>query len=281
MESTQGTSRGMVNQERSNRRVGVIGAGRSWLQLVVGLVGFGLAVPLMIRSGLGLGPWDAFHLGLGNLTGITVGTASILVGVAIVAGSYRLGIRPGPGTLVNMVLVGVLIDLVLPFVPPASAWAGRLAYYLSAIVLVGLATGMYIAANLGEGPRDGLMIGLSRRTGLSVRLVRTLIEVVVLAAGWAMGGPIGVGTVLFALMAGPATQFGLQLFGVVHAPSIRTRGTRLIVSELDPSGEIDPSAEVESERGGATFVHPILLQASEGSGIRTGNAPMSGEPFKE
>lgn len=187
----------------------------AWVQLLGGLFGFGIAVPLMLRSNLGLGPWDAFHVGLHNLTGMTVGTAIIVVGAAIVAGSVWLGIRPGPGTLANMVLVGIFIDLVLPHVPAANGWLAGLAYYGIGIALVGLSTGMYMGAGLGNGPRDGLMIGISRLKGWPVRRVRTFMELTVLAAGFAMGGAIGVGTVLFALLVGPATQTGLELFGVV------------------------------------------------------------------
>lgn len=195
-------------------------AGR-WTQLVVGLFGFGIAVPLMIRSGLGLGPWDALHVGIHYLTGISVGAASILVGLAIVAASYPLGVRPGAGTIANMVLIGIFIDLVLPLTPQASDWVVGLAYYAAALLLGGLATGMYIGAGLGSGPRDGLMIGLSARNGWPVRRVRTLIELSALVAGWGMGGPVGVGTVLFAIAIGPAVQLGFQLFGVTHAPRAR------------------------------------------------------------
>jgi uncharacterized membrane protein YczE len=191
----------------------------AWTQLMVGLVGFGVAVPLMVQSGLGLGPWDAFHVGLHHLLDISVGTASIGVGALIVVGSLRLGIRPGSGTLANMVLVGVFIDVILPIVPAASSVPASLLYYAMAILLVGVSTGTYMAARLGNGPRDGLMVGLSQRSGWSVRRVRTLIELTVLAAGWLMGGTIGVGTVVFALTVGPATQVGLQLFGLLPRPA--------------------------------------------------------------
>lgn len=191
----------------------------TWTQLIVGLFGIGVAIPLMIRSGLGLGPWDAFHVGLHNITGITVGTASILVGLVIVLGSVRLGIRPGPGTIANMVLIGIFIDLAMPFVPEAEGWLIGVGYYLVGIGLVGLSTGMYMGARLGDGPRDGLMVGISRRQGWPVRRVRTIIELSALGGGWAMGGAIGLGTVLFALLAGPATQYGLELFGVIPKPT--------------------------------------------------------------
>lgn len=168
----------------------------------------------MIRSGLGLGPWDAFHVGIHNLTGMTVGTASILVGLVIVLASLPLGVRPGSGTIANMVLIGIFIDLILPVVPEAAGGLLGLGYYVVGIGLAGLATGMYIGAGLGSGPRDGLMLGLSSLRGWPVRRVRMMIELSALGAGWVMGGPVGVGTVLFALLIGPAVQVGLRLFGV-------------------------------------------------------------------
>lgn len=180
----------------------------------MGLLGFGVAVALMIQSRIGLGPWDAFHVGVHKRTGITVGTASILVGVVIVVGSLALQVRPGWGTLVNMVMIGAFIDLVLVWIPPAPNFAWGLTYYLPAIALCGYATGLYIAAGLGKGPRDGLMIGVSARTGWSISRVRTLLELGVLMLGWAMGGRVGVGTLLFAFGIGPATQWGLERFGI-------------------------------------------------------------------
>lgn len=172
----------------------------------------------MIQSQLGLGPWDAFHVGVARLTPLSIGVASIVTGLAILAGSRLLGARIGVGTLANMVLIGVFIDLLLPLVPPARGWAIGLAYYLPALLVVGLCTGMYIAARLGSGPRDGLMLAVADRTGWPVRRVRTLIELSALGAGWAMGGQVGVGTVLFAATVGPAAQWGLRLFGVIAAP---------------------------------------------------------------
>lgn len=186
---------------------------RAWIQLLVGLLGFSIAVSLMVRSRLGLGPWDAFHVGVHRLTGTSLGVASIVTGLVILFGSYFLGIRPGWGTVANMVLIGIFIDLLLPWMPPAKSVIWGLAYYAPAILLCGLATGVYIAAGLGKGPRDGLMIGLSMRSGWPVRRVRTLIELVVLLLGWIMGGRVGVGTLLFAFGIGPATQWGLAIFG--------------------------------------------------------------------
>ena len=189
-------------------------AGR-WAQLVLGFVLWGAAIALMIRSGLGLGPWDAFHLGLHRLTGVSVGVASIATGLVIVLASLPAGIRPRAGTVANMVLIGVFVDLMLPLVPPATGRLLGFAYYAAALPLIGLGTGVYIAARLGSGPRDGLMLALAVRTGWPVRRVRTLIELSALGAGWAMGGTIGVGTVVYALLAGPAVQWGLKRYGVL------------------------------------------------------------------
>jgi uncharacterized membrane protein YczE len=184
---------------------------------MAGLLAFAAAISLMIRSGLGLGPWDAFHVGLHRLTGMSVGTASILAGFVIVCASPLVGIRPAVGTLVNMVAIGGFIDLVLPWVPPARHWEWGLGYYLLALALAGVGTGMYIAPGLGAGPRDGLMVGLAERSGWSLRRVRTLLELSVLVAGWAMGGPVGVGTILFTLGIGPTVQWGMERFGVAPA----------------------------------------------------------------
>lgn len=183
-------------------------------QLICGLLAFGIAIPLMIRSGLGLGPWDAFHVGIHLRTGMSVGWASILVGAGIVIGSLFLSIRPGPGTLANMVLIGIFIDIFLPLIPAAGGVGLGLTYYLVAIALAGLGTGMYMGARFGNGPRDGLMLGITLSRGWPVRRVRTCIELSALVGGWAMGGAIGIGTLLFALLIGPATQIGLDLFKV-------------------------------------------------------------------
>lgn len=182
-------------------------------QLTLGLMGWALGIALFIRSHLGLGPWDAFHYGLHVQLGITVGVASIVAGFAILVVNTVLGIRPGVATLLNMVLIGVFTDMILPLVPDATSWAAGLAYFAFAIPLVGLSSGAYIGAGFGHGPRDGLMMGLTVRTGWSVRRIRTLIELSVLGFGWAMGGMVGLGTVIIALTIGPTVQWGLRVFG--------------------------------------------------------------------
>ena len=188
---------------------------RRWTQFLVGMVGLSFSVSLMIRSGLGLGPWDAFHLGLHNVTGITVGTASILGGFVIIVGLAVMGERPRVATLVNMFAVGLFLDLLLPHVPAARGFPAALAFALASITLAGLSTGLYVSARLGNGARDGLAMTLSRRCGHPVRRMRMAVELVVLALGWMMGGTVGVGTVLFSLLIGPSMERGLRLFGAL------------------------------------------------------------------
>jgi uncharacterized protein len=209
-----------------------------WGQFLLAMACYGVAIALMVRSGLGLGPWDAFHAGLARLTGITIGQASVVVGLGVLAGSMVLGVRPGIGTLANMVLLGLAVDAALRVVPGAGGIPLALAYYAVGIAGVGFATGMYIAAALGAGPRDGLMVGLSARFGWPVRRVRTLIEASALVAGWAMGGGLGVGTALFVIGAGPATQWGMRRFGLVNA-----RGDATGAAGRDPSAAARESRE--------------------------------------
>jgi uncharacterized protein len=186
-------------------------------QLLLGLFGLSIAITIFIRSEFGLGPWDAFHYGLHLQTGITVGVASITVGLAIVGITAACGVRPGIGTLLNMLLVGVFIDLLMPLVPVAPSLLPAAAYCGTAVVLAGLSSGMYMGAGFGQGPRDTLMVALVRRSGRSVRRIRTLIEVVVLFLGWSMGGTIGIGTVVITLTIGHSVQWGMRLFGAIPA----------------------------------------------------------------
>lgn len=188
-----------------------------WAQIVVGFAGWGLAASLMVRAGLGLGPWDALHVGIDAHTGIGVGVASILAGLVVLVGSFPFGIRPSLGTVANMVLIGTFIDLFLPLIPPAGGGLAGVAYFASAILVAGWFTGMYVGAGLGSGPRDGLVIALAARSGGSVRRVRTLVELSVLGIGWALGGPLGPGTLIFALAMGPSMQWGLRRWGVIAA----------------------------------------------------------------
>ncbi len=192
---------------------------RRLVQLYIGLLSYGLSGALLVRSELGLDPWDVFHQGLGEHLGLAIGTVVIIVGVAVLVLWIPLRQWPGFGTLSNAVLIGLAMNWSLALLPAGSPLGWRIAELLIGIVLCGVATGMYIGAALGPGPRDGLMTGLARRTGRSIRLVRTGIELTVLVAGWLLGGTVGIGTVGFALAIGPLAQFFLPIFEVTPEPA--------------------------------------------------------------
>lgn len=192
------------------------------LQLYVGLVLYGASMGLLVRAGLGLGPWDVFHQGISEHTGLTIGTVSILAGAMVLLAWVPLRERPGLGTVSNVVLVGLSMDGVMLLVPALDAMAARVPLMVGAIVLNGAATGLYISARFGAGPRDGLMTGLHRLTGRSVRLVRTGIEALVLGSGLLLGGSAGVGTVAYALAIGPLSQAFLRVFATTGSGGERT-----------------------------------------------------------
>lgn len=177
-------------------------------QLVPGLVAFGVGLALLVVADLGLGPWEAFHQGISEHTGVPIGTVGILVGIVVLGLWVPLRQRPGLGTLCNVIVIGLVIDLSLALAPEPRALVPRVACLGAGMVLVGLGSGLYIGAGLGPGPRDGLMTGLAAR-GHSLRLARTVIELSALAAGFALGGSVGVGTVVFALGIGPLVQLFL------------------------------------------------------------------------
>ena len=190
-----------------------------FVQLIAGLVLFGVSLALLVRSELGLDPWDVFHQGLSVATGLSIGACTIAAGVAVLLLWIPLRQRPGIGTVANVVLVGLTLDAVLLLIPPTADLGLRWAYLVAGIVLNGIATGAYIGAGLGPGPRDGLMVGLAR-DGRSLRVVRTAIEVSVLIVGWLLGGTVGIGTVLFALTIGPIVHRTVPAFSrhAVHVP---------------------------------------------------------------
>ena len=180
-------------------------------QLYGGLVLYGVSSSLLVLAGLGLDPWDVFHQGLARHTPLAIGTWAILVGVAVLLLWIPLRQRPGIGTLSNVVLVGATMDLVLGHVHAPHAMTARVSCLVCGVFLNGVATGAYIGAGFGPGPRDGLMTGLAAR-GHSIRVVRTGLELTVLATGWLLGGTVGVGTVLYALAIGPLAHMFVPLF---------------------------------------------------------------------
>lgn len=185
-------------------------APQRWVMLFSGFAAWGFGLALFVRANLGMGPWDAFHQGLGFQTGLSIGTASIITGLAILLLWIPLKERPGLGTIGNVLTIGPATDLGLWLLPVGieSYWLRGL-MLLAGMVCVGIGSALYLPAGLGAGPRDGLMLGLNRKTGWSIRLSRSLVEASALGIGILMGGKFGIGTVVFALGIGPVVQFSL------------------------------------------------------------------------
>ncbi|GAA3551422.1 membrane protein YczE [Nocardioides daeguensis] len=185
---------------------------RRLVQLYVGLWLYGVSLALMVLGDLGLAPWDVLHSGFIRHVPLTLGQAVVLFSFVVLVLWVPLREKPGLGTLSNALVVGVSADVTLGMFDAPDSLPARIALMAGGIVLCGLATALYIGAQLGRGPRDGLMTGLTRRTGLSIRLVRTGLEVVVVAIGLVLGGTLGLGTVLFALTIGPIAQWMMPWF---------------------------------------------------------------------
>jgi uncharacterized membrane protein YczE len=185
---------------------------------VLGIVLLGLGVALTVRADLGLSPWDVLHQGIADQTGIPMGTVSILVGALVLLAWIPLRQRPGVATVLNVVGVGLAIDACLLVLPETSNLAARWALLLTGLVLMAVATGLYIGAGLGSGPRDGLMMGLAAR-GVPVRIGRTTIELVVLGTGFLLGGRVGIGTVVLALGIGPLVHVALERLSAAPHPA--------------------------------------------------------------
>lgn len=183
-------------------------------QLLVGLVIFGVTMALMLRAGLGLEPWGVFTFGLIQHIPLSYGQMVVASSFVILLLWIPLRQWPGLGTIANALVIGVATDLTLDVVPEIESIGWRVVVMLVAIVGNGIAGAMYIGSQLGPGPRDGLMTGLNRRTGRSIRLVRTSIEVTVVVIGWLLGGIVGIGTVLYALLIGPVVQLFLPILTV-------------------------------------------------------------------
>ncbi|GAB3664137.1 membrane protein [Nocardioides korecus] len=190
---------------------------RRLAQLAVGLVLYGVTLAMIIRSTLGNASWDVLHQGMAQRLPISIGTAVIVMSLLVLLLWIPLRERPGLGTIANSFVVGLVADAVLRVLTTPDAIGLRVALLVGGVLLNALATALYIGSQLGPGPRDGLMTGLHRRTGLPVGVVRTGIEVTVVALGWLLGGVVGIGTVLYTLAIGPLVQLLLPLF-VVELP---------------------------------------------------------------
>lgn len=198
---------------------------RRLIQLFLGLALYGFSIGLMVRSGLGLDPWDVFHQGLSNHIPLSFGMIVNVVGAIVLLLWIPIRQRPGIGTVANVFLIGTFADLSLWLIPGAASVPIAAVMLALGIFLNGVATGAYIGAGLGPGPRDGLMTGLVKRTGGSVRVIRTGIELVVLAAGWLLGGTVGVGTVAYALGIGPLAHRMLPLFTIRNEDELPVAAT--------------------------------------------------------
>lgn len=186
---------------------------RRLVQLVIGLILFGVGIAMMLQSGLGLPPWDVLHQGLAEQFGLTVGIWSIIISFVVLLLWLPLRERYGLGTVLNAIIIGIVIDVAALLIPePPNVWLDAL-LMAGGIGLIGLASGMYIGANLGPGPRDGLMTAIARR-GPSIRLTRWGLEIVVLITGIVLGGTFGVGTIAYALFIGPIVQFFLHRWSI-------------------------------------------------------------------
>lgn len=176
------------------------------VQLFVGLSMYGIGMAMFVRAGLGLDPWDVFHFGISLLTGMDLGTAIIVVSIPVLLLWIPLRQWPGLGTIANAIWIGIATNIALAIIPAVDGLPLQLGLFTVGLVINAAGGALYIGAQLGTGPRDGLMTGLHHRTGISLRVVRTALELTVLGSGWLLGGPVGIGTVAYALAIGPLVQ---------------------------------------------------------------------------
>jgi uncharacterized membrane protein YczE len=186
------------------------------VQLFVGLTLFGCTLALMVRAGLGLAPWDVLAQGVAKHTGVEIGWVVVVIGAIVLLAWIPLRQAPGFGTVANVIVVGAVGNGALAIVPAPHGLALEMLYMLAGVLINGIATGMYIGAGLGPGPRDGLMTGWARRGRFSLRTARTIIEVTVLIAGFALGGTVGLGTALYAICIGPLAGYFIPRFSRVR-----------------------------------------------------------------
>jgi uncharacterized membrane protein YczE len=193
---------------------------RDLARIEAGFLMFGLAIALLIRGNIGTSTWAVLEVALANLLGLTPGTMTVIMGFLVLTGALILREKIGWGTLANILSIGPWEDLALSIIPPITGnpplQVGMLAF---AILLMGMASAIYIGVDAGAGPRDSLMLAIKRTTGISLRLARGSIEVIVVTIGWLLGGPVGIGTLVFAVLIGPSVQWGFRVFGVhPHGP---------------------------------------------------------------
>ena len=193
---------------------------RDFVVIQMGFALFGSSIAILIRANLGTSPWVMLTVALSQISGLTPGIMTMIIGFFVLAGSLILRERIGWGTLGNILFIGPWMDLALSIIPPVTGnLMLQIAMLLASVLLMGLASAIYIGVDAGAGPRDTLMLAVERNSRLSLRLARGSIEVIVVLFGWLLGGPAGIGTVVFALLIGPTVQWGFKIFNVQpHRP---------------------------------------------------------------
>jgi len=208
---------------------------RRVLQLLIGLIVYGVGCALTVRAGLGVDPWTVFAEGVSLHTGIGIGWMTSIIGFLVLLLWIPLRQKPGAGTIANIVLVGTSMQVALGIIPRLSGPALQFGALLSGIVLVAIASGLYIGAHFGPGPRDGLMTGMNRRFGWPIFACRALVELSVLAVGWLLGGTVGIGTVLFAVLIGPLVHVALPLLDSRRPARTGASSEATVSSQIVPS----------------------------------------------
>ena len=179
--------------------------------LVFGLILFGIGEALLITANIGVSPWFVLHQGLAFQTGYSIGITTFIVSIIVLLIWFPLKQKPGIGTILNALIIGLMIDVCIRYVPTPENFISQILLGAFAVLTVGIGGGIYLVANLGAGPRDGLMVGLQKKTNLPIALVRATIEITVVSIGWYLGGTVGIGTLLFAFGIGPCVALGLYL----------------------------------------------------------------------
>jgi len=200
------------------------------MYITIGLAIMSLGIDMSVKAGLGVSPWTVLHLGVARHIGLTQGQVSQLVGFAIIALSFFLGIKPAMGTVMNMLLVGWFYDLsvFLKLIPAVADIRLSVLYVIVSVGLTGFGAAMYMSAGLGAGPRDSLMLALTKRTAWNVGRIRTSMEVMVLCAGWLLGGPVGIGTLIFSLSVGPTVERSFEALRRLSIKSLFARQVMVI-----------------------------------------------------
>jgi len=195
---------------------------RDFIVIQLGFAIFGFAIAILIRANLGTSPWVILEVALAQITGLTPGTMSILIGLVVLIGAITMKERIGWGTLGNILFIGVWEDIGLRLIPPADGYFLQVSMLLASVLMIGAASAIYIGVDAGAGPRDSLMLAVKRKTGRSLRLARGSIEIFLVILGWVLGGPIGIGTLIFAILIGPSIQFFFRLLKVEphHQPGL-------------------------------------------------------------